>query len=119
MFTVRQLLQTLRMGFQGLFLMGAFCAAMEVKPQLQPHEDRVAKFQCTGKGMRIEARYEYLLVDITITLTLPIEIYHLPTQEAQNPLCGMCPLLLKPERLLQLWDITARASHSMIRLYCG
>ncbi|KAI0347328.1 P-loop containing nucleoside triphosphate hydrolase protein [Trametopsis cervina] len=55
-FTSRQLVQTLRMGFQGIFLMGAFCAAMEVQPQLQPPERSAIEYKCSGKGMKLELR---------------------------------------------------------------
>ncbi|KAI0693588.1 P-loop containing nucleoside triphosphate hydrolase protein [Cytidiella melzeri] len=53
-FTGRQLMQTVRMGFQGIFLMGAFCAAMEVQPRLQPESP--IEYQSSGKGMKIELR---------------------------------------------------------------
>ncbi|KAI0092628.1 P-loop containing nucleoside triphosphate hydrolase protein [Irpex rosettiformis] len=57
-FTGRQLAQTLRMGFQGIFLMGAFCTAMEVQPQLQPESPTATiKYRnTTRKGMKIELR---------------------------------------------------------------
>lgn len=55
-FSVRQLVQLLRMAFQGVFLMGAFCAAMEVQPRLQPRKEDVVPFPSSGKGMSIEAR---------------------------------------------------------------
>ncbi|KAI0747433.1 P-loop containing nucleoside triphosphate hydrolase protein [Irpex lacteus] len=55
-FTARQLVQTLRMGFQGIFLLGAFCAAMEVQPQLQPDNPTRIKYRSTKKGMKIELR---------------------------------------------------------------
>ena len=55
-FAVRQLLQLLRMAFQGVFLMGAFCAAMQVQPKLQPSKKAVVAYPPNTNGMRIEAR---------------------------------------------------------------
>ena len=56
-FSVRQLVQLLRMAFQGVFLMGAFCSAMEVKPRLQPKKEALISYPSSGKGMSIELRY--------------------------------------------------------------
>lgn len=56
-FTTRHLVQQLRMAFQSVFLMGAFSAAMQVQPRLQPGKDNTACYESNGKGMRIEARY--------------------------------------------------------------
>lgn len=58
-FTLTNLLTTTRMAFQGIFLMGAFCAAMKIQPRLKPHAEKTVKFQCLPNGVRIEARYVY------------------------------------------------------------
>ncbi|KAF7978304.1 hypothetical protein HWV62_903 [Athelia sp. TMB] len=55
-FAVTNLLSTTRMAFQGVFLMGAFCAAMKIQPRLKPSAEKVVKFECLPKGVRIEAR---------------------------------------------------------------
>ena len=56
-FSIRQLAQLSRMAFQSIFFMGAFSAALQVRPRLQPSpEDRLA-YPSSGKGMKIEARY--------------------------------------------------------------
>jgi hypothetical protein len=44
------------MGFQGIFLMGAFCAAMEAQPQLQPDGPAAIEYRTTRKGMKLELR---------------------------------------------------------------
>ena len=58
-FTARALSETLRLAFQGVFLMGAFCAAMEVQPRLQPSKEALIRYKSSGKGMKIEARCEW------------------------------------------------------------
>ncbi|KAL4241439.1 hypothetical protein ABKN59_000385 [Abortiporus biennis] len=55
-FSFRHLLNMLRMAFQGTFLLGAFTAAMEVKPKLRPTEETAIRYSSTSNGMRIEAR---------------------------------------------------------------
>ncbi|KAF7301537.1 ABC transporter domain-containing protein [Mycena indigotica] len=50
------LVATCRMVFQGIFLMSAFCAAKDVKPQLQPTEEDAVCYQPCPEGARIEAR---------------------------------------------------------------
>ncbi|KAI0921286.1 hypothetical protein AcW1_004692 [Taiwanofungus camphoratus] len=55
-FTASNLLHTLRMAYQGIFLMGAFCAAMEIEPHLQPKTDKVVRYRSFPRGMKIQAR---------------------------------------------------------------
>ncbi|KDQ64946.1 hypothetical protein JAAARDRAFT_52872 [Jaapia argillacea MUCL 33604] len=55
-FTIRQLFTTTRMGLQSIFLMGAFCAAMEIEPLLAPKEDDLVQYVSHERGMKIEAR---------------------------------------------------------------
>ncbi|KAH7931357.1 P-loop containing nucleoside triphosphate hydrolase protein [Leucogyrophana mollusca] len=56
-FTVGNLLTTVRMAFQGIFLMGAFCAAMNIRPQLNPPDEEVVSYPTIANGMKIEARH--------------------------------------------------------------
>ncbi|KAI0774358.1 P-loop containing nucleoside triphosphate hydrolase protein [Fomes fomentarius] len=53
--TAETLVHTLRMAFQGIFLMGAFCAANTLKPRLQPEVHRVVTYR-SGMGMGMEVR---------------------------------------------------------------
>ncbi|GJE84393.1 ABC transporter ATP-binding protein [Phanerochaete sordida] len=55
-FSVRQLAQLSRMAFQSIFLMGAFSAALQVRPRLQPSPEDKLAYPSSGKGMKIEAR---------------------------------------------------------------
>ncbi|KAH9943359.1 P-loop containing nucleoside triphosphate hydrolase protein [Epithele typhae] len=50
------LLYTLRMAFQGIFLMGAFCAASTLKPRLQPEAKMHLPYHPSGRGMSIDVR---------------------------------------------------------------
>ncbi|KAF8845637.1 P-loop containing nucleoside triphosphate hydrolase protein [Paxillus ammoniavirescens] len=56
-FTFGNLLTTVRMAFQGIFLMGAFCAAMNIHPELEPMDEDVISYPTLPTGMRIEARH--------------------------------------------------------------
>ncbi|KAG8218348.1 P-loop containing nucleoside triphosphate hydrolase protein [Butyriboletus roseoflavus] len=56
-FTFGNLLTTARMAFQGIFLMGAFCAAMNIHPELEPAEEDVINYPTLPCGMKIEARH--------------------------------------------------------------
>ncbi|THH13893.1 hypothetical protein EW146_g6379 [Bondarzewia mesenterica] len=55
-YTISNLFVTIRMALQGIFLMGAFCASMEIEPHLQPKKDSHVQYEALGKGMKIEAR---------------------------------------------------------------
>ena len=55
MFTTANLIHSTRMAYQGIFLMGAFCAAMEVEPILQP-KGRDVTFEGSGKGMKLDVK---------------------------------------------------------------
>ncbi|KAG1715966.1 hypothetical protein ID866_1190 [Astraeus odoratus] len=76
-FTFGNLLTTARMAFQSIFLMGAFCAAMNIHPKLEPSEEEITNYPSLPSGMRIEARdlsYTYpgskepALKDVSFTL---------------------------------------------------
>ncbi|KAN0140055.1 P-loop containing nucleoside triphosphate hydrolase protein [Lactarius tabidus] len=55
-YTISTLFITLQMAVQGVFLMGAFCASMEIEPLLQPKKGSQVKYVSTSGGMKIEAR---------------------------------------------------------------
>ena len=54
--TAEALVHTLRMAFQGIFLMGAFCAATSLKPRLEPDANRLLPYRPSSRGMSIEVR---------------------------------------------------------------
>ena len=56
-YTISTLFITLQMAVQGVFLMGAFCASMEIEPFLQPRKESRVKYESSSGGMKIEARY--------------------------------------------------------------
>lgn len=56
-FTFGNLLTTARMAFQSIFLMGAFCAAMNIHPALEPTEEDIVNYPRQPTGMKIEARW--------------------------------------------------------------
>ncbi|KAG6919275.1 hypothetical protein DXG01_007407 [Tephrocybe rancida] len=71
------LMRTTRMAFQGIFLMTAFCASMELKPRLQPEDAEMMVYDSLPGGVSIEASgisYTYpgssepALKDVTFTL---------------------------------------------------
>ncbi|KAJ7667692.1 P-loop containing nucleoside triphosphate hydrolase protein [Mycena polygramma] len=75
--TSRNLLATSRMVFQGIFFMSAFCAGMNLKPQLQPNEEDTLCYRPSPNGASITARglsYTYpgcsepALKDVNFTL---------------------------------------------------
>ncbi|KAH9978121.1 P-loop containing nucleoside triphosphate hydrolase protein [Lactifluus volemus] len=55
-YTISTLFITLQMAVQGVFLMGAFCASMEIEPFLQPKKESQIKYESCSGGMKIEAR---------------------------------------------------------------
>ncbi|KAH9846956.1 P-loop containing nucleoside triphosphate hydrolase protein [Lenzites betulinus] len=55
-FTAGTLVQTLRMAFQGIFLMGAFSAATRLQPHLEPHEDQAVPYQPSQSGVSIDIK---------------------------------------------------------------
>ncbi|TFK56190.1 P-loop containing nucleoside triphosphate hydrolase protein [Heliocybe sulcata] len=55
-FTLRELMTTARMLLQSVFLMGAFSAAMDIRPRLMPAKGRAVPYLPLSRGMRIEAR---------------------------------------------------------------
>ncbi|PFH52604.1 hypothetical protein AMATHDRAFT_74081 [Amanita thiersii Skay4041] len=52
----RSLMTTLRMMFQGIFLMSAFCTSMKIQPQLKPKEQDTVKYKATARGAGIKIR---------------------------------------------------------------
>ena len=55
-YTISTLFITLQMAVQGVFLMGAFCASMEIEPFLQPKEESRVRYESSSGGMKIEVR---------------------------------------------------------------
>ncbi|GBE79587.1 predicted protein [Sparassis crispa] len=53
--TASSLLQSIRLTYQGIFLMGAFCAAMEIEPRLCPKTEAIT-YRRSRSGMRLEAK---------------------------------------------------------------
>ncbi|KAL0949137.1 hypothetical protein HGRIS_009220 [Hohenbuehelia grisea] len=56
-FATRSLLSVVRMAFQSIFLMGAFTAAMQIKPLLEPKREESVPYPSIRGGMKLEARY--------------------------------------------------------------
>ncbi|RDX55712.1 P-loop containing nucleoside triphosphate hydrolase protein [Lentinus brumalis] len=54
--TAEALVHTLKTTFQGVFLMGAFCAATTLRPRLQPETSRIVPYQHSAMGMGIDVR---------------------------------------------------------------
>ncbi|KAG6903308.1 hypothetical protein C0995_013061 [Termitomyces sp. Mi166 len=48
------LMRTIKMAFQGIFLMSAFCASMELRPRLQPEDAEMAVYDSLSGGVSIE-----------------------------------------------------------------
>ncbi|KAG9219294.1 hypothetical protein CCMSSC00406_0001704 [Pleurotus cornucopiae] len=55
-FATRNLLSVVRMAFQGVFLMGAFYAAMNIKPRLQPKKEDIIAYKQIPGGAKIDVR---------------------------------------------------------------
>jgi len=55
-FTVTNLITTTRMAFQGVFLMGAFSAAMKIQPCLKPLKENTVRYRPLPRGVQIQAR---------------------------------------------------------------
>ncbi|KXN87958.1 Subtilin transport ATP-binding protein SpaT [Leucoagaricus sp. SymC.cos] len=52
----RGLVTTAQMSFQGIFLMSAFCASLELKPRLQPREQDIIEYVQRPGGVSIDVR---------------------------------------------------------------
>lgn len=66
--------------------MGAFCAAMNIKPRLTPPSEDAEKYLSSANGMKIEARYlkTCLYVSTRVHFHSTTDIYHILTQEARR-----------------------------------
>jgi hypothetical protein len=91
-YTISTLFITLQMAVQGVFLMGAFCASVEIEPFLQPRKESRVKYESWSGGMKIEARYG------AIHFISPLEekkfislqgIFLTPIRDVRNLLCAM------------------------------
>ncbi|KAH8106134.1 P-loop containing nucleoside triphosphate hydrolase protein [Cristinia sonorae] len=56
LFAARNLVTTVQMAFQSIFLLGAFSAAMEMEPRMQPKKGFALPYRSLPKGMKLEAR---------------------------------------------------------------
>lgn len=56
-FASRGLVTTTQMTFQGVFLMSAFCASLELKPRLQPKEHSAVDYEQKPGGVSIDVKY--------------------------------------------------------------
>lgn len=70
-FATRNLLSVVRMAFQSVFLMGAFYAAMNIKPRLQPKKEDIVAYKQIPGGAKIDVRYVQLSIAAAL---LPCEI---------------------------------------------
>ncbi|KAF8897213.1 P-loop containing nucleoside triphosphate hydrolase protein [Infundibulicybe gibba] len=71
------LITTTKMAFQGIFLMSAFCASMQLKPRLQPKDDEKATYNSLPGGLSLDVSglsytypgsHEPALRDVTFSL---------------------------------------------------
>lgn len=65
--------------------MGAFCAAMNIKPRLTPPSEDAEKYPSSTTGMKIEARYlnlSYFFMHVHFYLAT--DIYHTRIREARS-----------------------------------
>jgi len=84
-YTVGNLVNTVRMAFQGIFFMGAFCAAMNIEPRLTPPNEDAEKYPSLTNGMKIEARYFELSLSFHVfTSVSATDIYRILIQEARS-----------------------------------
>lgn len=84
-YTVGNLVNTARMAFQGIFFMGAFCAAMNIEPRLTPVSEDAELYPSIPNGMKIEARYlKPSIVYVYLPSISATEIYHIHIQEARS-----------------------------------
>ncbi|KAI0082599.1 P-loop containing nucleoside triphosphate hydrolase protein [Panus rudis PR-1116 ss-1] len=56
LYTARRIYNTFHMAYQSIFLLGAFWAAMEVKPRMEPTEGNIRCYIPSRRGMKIELR---------------------------------------------------------------
>ena len=91
-YTISTLFITIQMAVQGVFLMGAFCASMEIEPFLQPREETRVRYESCSGGMKIEARYGCFpsrLYLLTKKKFIPLEgIFLTLIRDARNLLCA-------------------------------
>ena len=56
LYTTGALLSTMKRMFQSIFLMGAFYAAMTIRPHLHPRRGKELQYKSLAAGMKIEAK---------------------------------------------------------------
>ena len=84
-FTFGHLLTTARMAFQGVFLMGAFCAAMHIHPELEPVQEDVIPYPSLPHGIKIEARSPILYPAVPLLTPSQAPRVHIPGQHGRLP----------------------------------
>jgi hypothetical protein len=91
-YTISTLFITLQMAVQGVFLMGAFCASMEIEPFLQPKKESRVKYESLSGGMKIEARYAFFSFHLSHSkkkkFIPPEGIFLTFTRDVRNLLCA-------------------------------
>jgi hypothetical protein len=55
-FCFRSILATIRMAFQTIFLMSAFCASTSLKPKLQPSDKDMVTYTQEKEGLSIKVK---------------------------------------------------------------
>jgi hypothetical protein len=56
-FAIGHLTTTVRMAFQSVFLMGAFCIAMKIQPRLHPKQESYVEYRPSPRGLQIDMKY--------------------------------------------------------------
>jgi len=52
----RSLVTTTKMGFQGIFLMSAFCASLKLKPRLEPRDEDAVDYIRQPGGVSLDVK---------------------------------------------------------------
>jgi len=83
--TVFTLATSLRLFYQGIFLLGAFHVGLSLKPALRPNEeDKVEYTETRGlmKGMKIEIRFAHrFAIKAGVSRSLQGYVIHVPWQD--------------------------------------
>lgn len=61
LFAAGNLVSTVKMAFQGLFLMSAFSASIKLKPRMQPKHEDLARYMSRPGGASIDVKYVWSL----------------------------------------------------------
>jgi hypothetical protein len=74
----------MRMAFQAIFLMSAFCASKSLKSKLSPNEDDKVRYTAVNGGLSFSARCVCSLTAGLCVNTIPSEICPTPTPELKS-----------------------------------